>query len=461
MQFGAIVECGATDWQIFQQMNQVAQISLNGVWNAPELNNPRVFIRVVREEDGSCVVWWQPATMAENRWYSTLTVPAGGLYRIETCVVEENSLEYEWGVRGDMVHHIGVGDLYVIAGQSNSAGYGKDPVYDPPELGVHLLKNSGKWDLATHPMNDSTCSVHPVNTDYSNTGHSPYLAFAKALRRRLNYPIGLLQAALGGSALSAWEDKGVLYQNMLQTILSQGGIVKGILWYQGCTDTENSQNYNTYLERFSKMVERVRAQLDQRDLPFLTVQINRSTDSIHPMQNEGWSKVREAQRQAAFKIPNVYVVPSSDSAMSDNIHNSASSNLVIGERLYWCAIRHIYGQPDGFDAPDIHLAELVSKNRIRLSFSHVQNRLFAYYLSTEQLGFETFDAIGPLPVMDYKVERDSILLTFCRDIKGKCFVNGGTGQCPASYLPVDFASHMPILSFYGVEVSDKTNNNLS
>lgn len=43
----------------------------------------------------------------------------------------------------DTIHHIGVGDLYVIAGQSNAAGYGKDSIYNPSEIEVHLLRNRG------------------------------------------------------------------------------------------------------------------------------------------------------------------------------------------------------------------------------------------------------------------------------------------------------------------------------
>ncbi|MEZ4628259.1 MAG: sialate O-acetylesterase [Eubacteriales bacterium] len=74
-------------------------------------------------------------------------------------------MEYEgWDglstTRGDMVHHVGVGDVFVIAGQSNAAGRAKDPIEDAPEIGVSLLRDSGKWDLAAHPLGETTGSVH-------------------------------------------------------------------------------------------------------------------------------------------------------------------------------------------------------------------------------------------------------------------------------------------------------------
>ena len=90
----------------------------------------------------------------DSRWHVAFDVPAGGLYRVETY------MEYEgWdglsSTRGDMVHNIGVGDVFVAAGQSNAAGRAKDPIEDGPELGVHLLRPSGRWDLATHPLGET------------------------------------------------------------------------------------------------------------------------------------------------------------------------------------------------------------------------------------------------------------------------------------------------------------------
>lgn len=241
MKTGALINKGPSDWQIIQQVDGKADISLSGDWiDYPESRNPKVFVRVVREENGGIVVPWQESENTEpGKWRITVRgIPAGGLYRVETCLHEKGKYEIEWGTRGDMIHHIGVGDLFVITGQSNSAGYGKDPVYDPPEIGVHLLRNNGKWDLATHPMNESTGTIHEENREGGNPGHSPYLSFAKQLKRELGYPIGLIQAALGGSPLSAWnpEENGYLYRNMMNIVRSQTEKIRGVLWYQGCSD---------------------------------------------------------------------------------------------------------------------------------------------------------------------------------------------------------------------------------
>jgi len=326
MQFGAIIEKGLVDWQIVQQTNGYADIELFGSWiPSPEIRDDAasVYVRVIKEDDGDIVLWWNKSEDLDDRkWRIALkNVPAGGTYRIETCLMGVDMPCIEYARRGDMLHHIGVGDLYVIAGQSNAAGYGKGSSYDPPEIGVHLLKNSGKWDLATHPFNDSTNSIHNENTEDTNSGHSPYLSFAKMLKRELSYPVGLIQTARGGSSFARWSpnEVGDLYHCMLNVIRSQGGKIKGVLWYQGCTDAIE-RNAENYLERFKNMVVELCAELDIGNIPFLTVQLNRHTDQKKISDDRDWGLIREAQRQAAMKIPNVFVMPSTDCRLSDGIH---------------------------------------------------------------------------------------------------------------------------------------------
>ena len=67
---------------------------------------------------------------------------------------------------------------------------------------------------------------------------------------------------------------------------------------------------------------------------FLHLQLNRYiVTPVSEEENKNWSIIRNAQRMAARKVPGVYVLPTIDAVLSDMIHNSASSNLVLGERL--------------------------------------------------------------------------------------------------------------------------------
>ena len=126
-QVGAIIEEGLNDWQIIQQDEKgLGIVELKGCWvGAPD---SEVEIRVAAADTGASVVDWQVADEHENGvWKAALSVPAGGLYRLETRLRAVANTAGEWSPRGDMRHFWGVGDLWVIAGQSNSAGYGRGP----------------------------------------------------------------------------------------------------------------------------------------------------------------------------------------------------------------------------------------------------------------------------------------------------------------------------------------------
>jgi len=209
-QYGVMIERGAQDWQIFQQKpDGTATISLSGTWTvATPFQCAAVLVRLMREDEmeplSPAFDYRTARTESDGTWSIVLNdVPAGGLYRIETSLQIDDG-PVEWALRGDMVHHIGVGDIWVIAGQSNAVGYGKSPVHDAPELGIHLFHARGRWTIASHPFGDSTGTKYPLNREKGNASHSPYLSFGRKMKHLLGYPIGLIPAALGASPISRW-----------------------------------------------------------------------------------------------------------------------------------------------------------------------------------------------------------------------------------------------------------------
>lgn len=175
---------------MLQQKEGIADIALKGIVSVDGGIAGSVYARVVREESGESVSQWTKArTEGENLWKVVLKgIPAGELYRVETGFDANDRADMDGLMHGAMIHHVAVGDLYVIAGQSNSVGYGGDMVCDPPELGISLLRNSCRWDLASHPLNESKDTIHPVNQEYANPGHSPWLLFAKMVKRETDAP---------------------------------------------------------------------------------------------------------------------------------------------------------------------------------------------------------------------------------------------------------------------------------
>jgi hypothetical protein len=237
----------------------------------------------------------------------------------------------------------------------------------------------------------------------------------------------------------------------MMSILANHGSVRGILWYQGCSDTGPGDR-DSYLERFAGMVSRIRSDLRTPDLPFLTVQLARLTNA--DTNHAGWGMIREAQRRAAEKIENVFVVPTTDCTLSDAIHLSASGNLVLGERLAGVALRRIYGKRYGYEAPNIKTACRTGADGIRLTFAPVYNRLFAFEEPPEQLPITVEDRAGPVRVVSYTLEKDTITLRLERPAGPECTVSGAATTNPPWFTPVDFASHIPVLSFYRFPVPE-------
>ncbi|WP_135555943.1 sialate O-acetylesterase [Paenibacillus cymbidii] len=464
-QIGVIIMQGPQHWSIVQQRDSYGTIALSGTWavstTAAE-GGRQVYARVVDESTGAAIVEWKAATMqASQGWEIEITqVPAGGLYRIETCLQTNANPEIEWASRGDMIHHVGVGDLWIIAGQSNAAGYGRGPVLDPPEIGIHLLRHSGRWDLATHPFNESTDTIHPANRERANPGHSPFLAFAKIVKRHTGYPIGLIQTALGGSALRAWnpEQEGHLYRNMIDIVSAAGGSVAGMVWYQGCSDCIPSER-DTYAARFRVFVERLRADLGNEALPVITVQLNRKTGPVTSAEeNLSWGTVREQQRVAARVIPHVSIVPAIDCPLSDEIHNSSAGNLLIGERMARSAIATVYGGHLHYQAPEVASAVysidsgIPEEPAILVSYAFVGG----YLLHTGQQAplYAVEDEAGDVPVLAWTIfGRDTVRLTLGRPLVGHGYINGGAERNPSTYLPLDSLTYMPPLSFFRYPVT--------
>ena len=460
MQLGAVIYEGVKEWQIVQQRDGFGKIQLAGKYFLNEeleetAEIKEVYARIVDENTGDVIVPWKIADhYGENDWICVFVrVPAGGLYRIKTCVKLQKDIALEWALRGDVVNHVGVGDLYVIVGQSNSAGYGKDPVYDPPELGVHTYKHSEKWGLETHPMNDSTNVMHEVNREAMNSGHSPYLSFAKFIKRKTGYPIGLIQCALGGSPMERWNPKeiGDLYQNMVERIKEQGGMVKGILWYQGCTDAKSGREMD-YKERFLGMVEKLRKDINNQNIPVFTYQLGRYTEVSSEEMDPARSILREAQRQVT-EVDGIYVIPTLDGMLSDCIHNSASFNMVLGERMAKLVLNVNYGKSYMAYAPDLKSASLWNEKMIHLEFQHVYDKLVTFGVEAHKLPFLIEDQNGKNKIKAYKViDRSLMEFELERVIEGDCFVSGCFGKDPIGRIPVDYANHYPILVFYRVKV---------
>lgn len=470
---GITLTSGPADWEIIQQENGSAIIGLAGSFQvhpaALEVGVASAVpvVRVMREEDNMTVIPWTPAqqvVQGENftgSFETSLTIPAGGPYRIETSLETRSTRpNLTWLYRGDCVLHLGVGNLFIIAGQSNSAGFGKDYCTDPPHLCVHLYRNRSRWDLASHPLNESTDAGSLPNEEMGIPGVSPYLSFGKKYYELTGYPVGLIQTALGGSSIQRWKPvTGDLYRNLIEKIHETKGLYAGILWYQGCEDTQ-PERAAVYYNCFKELVEAVRAELGY-EIPFFTMQLNRFVNGPY---DEAWGMVREAQRQAAVSIPGVSVLSTTNLSISDSVHNSAQANVALGMKLAkHCA--HILNGAEEFEAPALTETVLVQEPEkselglegewMRLSFAHVKNCFLLYSGLGKDCGFTLEDRRGNVEIKSIRANREDknrIYLELERKPEGDTYLSFAWQADPVKLPMVDEVTYLPPLSFYRLKV---------
>ncbi|MBI1336089.1 MAG: hypothetical protein GC164_03900 [Phycisphaera sp.] len=405
---------------------------------------PDVRVRIVREGGLSSITrsldWTRAQTEIDTdaqgddagkvgTWRITLSaVPSGGPYRLETSVGSEEDTD-TWRRGGDAVHFFCVGDVWLIAGQSNAAGTARSPIDDPPEFGIHQYDDRRGWQIAVF-----------------RTLHNPWLAFAKTIKREMGHPVGLIPTAVGGSPISQWDpgQKGDLYHAMLKRVQASGTNIKGILWYQGESDT-GPENHPHYKERFTRYVQGVREAVAQPQLPIITVQLNRH---LNASAGADWDAIREYQRQLTHELDRVYIISAFESVLSDGIHNGSVGNLLIARRAADTAMGAVYGRDVVFRHPECSRAVSTDGKSIDLHFDHVHAQLDYHGGPTSEFPFVVRDEQGGVPVKGYAIPgRDVFRIELTRPLVGRSTVIGAAGACPPHRVPWDYHNHRAMLGF--------------
>jgi hypothetical protein len=278
-------------------------------------------------------------------------IPVGGPY-VVTLRVGTTSLA---------VRDIFVGDLWLMAGQSNMQGIGNMVDAAKPHPLVRNFSMGLEWELARDPLHylqESPDSIHnsagvPTREEAakgkkaSTKGVGVGVFFGVEMHRRTGVPQGLIATAHGGTSMEQWDPakKGLagasLYGSMLLALRRVAQPVAGVLWYQGESDT-NASCAAVYTKRMQDLVASIRADLRQAKLPVITVQIGRFV--CPPGGEREWNQIQELQRLLPKHITKLAVVPSIDLELDDLIHISAKSYRLLGKRMAAAASRLVHGE---------------------------------------------------------------------------------------------------------------------
>lgn len=265
-------------------------------------------------------------------------IPTGGPYSIELRIGDEKL----------SVKDVFVGDVWLLGGQSNMQGCGLFPKKRlPTDPLVRAFYMDDRWAVAEDPIHNMWDCVDQVHIDLSGGtrpgkpdpgwGVCPGPSFANEMRRLTRVPQGLIACAHGGTSMTQWDPKlkrqggKSLYGAMVRRLKKNGGRVAGLLWYQGCSET-NPDAVPQFIRRMRELVAAVRRDTGDRALPIVQVQIARVI-GLGPEGVRFWNAIQEKQRLLPEIIPNLATVPAIDLALDDLIHIGGEGQYVLGRRL--------------------------------------------------------------------------------------------------------------------------------
>jgi hypothetical protein len=241
-------------------------------------------------------------SISGKRLTGTVEVPAGGWWKLEVRV-SHGGKEF---ARGSTAH-VGIGEVFVVAGQSNSANFGETK--QTPQSGRVAAFDGTKWQVADDPQPGA-----------GGRGGSFMPPFADAIVAQERVPVGIVACGIGATSVREWLPKGATFPNpptlegRVQKLATGQWMSKGdayamlvarmkafgpcgfraVLWHQGESDANQKDASRTlsgelYREYLEKIIRDSRRELGW-NAPWFVAQA-----SYHVPGDEGSEEIRSAQ----------------------------------------------------------------------------------------------------------------------------------------------------------------------
>ena len=231
-------------------------------------------------------------------------VPGGGFY----------PLKFRFGGNGagarELSVHVGIGEVFVIAGQSNSTNYGEEP--QTVRHGMTSAFDGERWRIADDPQ--------PGVQDNSKRG-SFIPAFGDALSEKLGVPIGIACVGHGSTSVrqwlpegdvfdsqptmtrfvseaagGKWKSDGKLFEGLIARMKALGPQqFRAVLWHQGESDAHQAAGHGISGAEYRKMLTRIIEESRRRAgwrVPWMVAQA-----SYHSAADPGDPEIRSAQAE--------------------------------------------------------------------------------------------------------------------------------------------------------------------
>lgn len=228
--------------------------------------------------------------------------------------------------------------IFILMGQSNMSGYGELLVQDTlPMDHVWMLRgwtrkgSEFSWHQAKHPIHNR------LGSDQFGLAGS----FAKKyLEEHPDAEVAFIPVAYGGAEISSLNRGTDVYIDALNKAVwaKKQGVIKGVLWHQGESDTVTPEKAQAYSDRLKQLILDLRKDLKIKNLPFVLGNLAEfyGTGSDHnaPDRVKSIDKIKSSLRNMPNQLPNVAFVESKGLTAREHhlVHFNRESLMIFGQR---------------------------------------------------------------------------------------------------------------------------------
>lgn len=251
---------------------------------------------------------------ADNEYKGTVkSVPAGGWYELEIAAYDESGNELSF----QSVEKIGVGEVFITGGQSNSCNFGGAKTQASYEEVSALNPSTGKWQHCEDSQ--------PNNSGFNigNGGGSPWPTLGDKLVEELGVPVGFISTGFGGAKMSELLTTHYAVIKEAITRLEPYGC-RAFLIHQGEADT-NDTPMADYRQALEDLIAKTREDAGY-DLNWIVARVSYAWSGYN--NKEKMKAITDTQMSVCNNY-NIFVGPTTDDLQGDYRH---TDNLHLSEK---------------------------------------------------------------------------------------------------------------------------------
>ncbi|GGF08815.1 sialate O-acetylesterase [Hymenobacter cavernae] len=188
------------------------------------------------------------------------------------------------------------------------------------------------------------------------------------LRGPWQYKLGATMPPTPGTTTFQYQPGG-LYNGMIAPVIPYA--VKGVLWYQGESNTGHPEDYQALL---TSLINDWRNQAKQPALPFIYAQLPNFMAVKKEPSESGWAALRDAQRRTLV-VPHTGMATLLDVGEWNDIH--PLDKQTVGHRLALAAQKAAYSDKSVIASGPLYQSMQVNGNKVTITFASTGSGLVA------------------------------------------------------------------------------------